>query len=50
MQPGPINRLIAELAKSAKLIPLVHPGDVPPETGYVASKELADFVRCRDLT
>ncbi|OBF69067.1 hypothetical protein A5753_22425 [Mycobacterium sp. 852002-51971_SCH5477799-a] len=42
--------LIAELAASAKLVPLVHPGDAPPEPGYVPSKALADFVRCRDLT
>ncbi|MGB9225736.1 HNH endonuclease signature motif containing protein [Mycobacterium sp.] len=42
--------LVAELAKSAKLVPLVHPGDAPPEAGYVPSKALADFVRCRDLT
>jgi hypothetical protein len=31
-------------------VPLVHPGDTPPESGYVPSKALADFVRCRDLT
>ncbi|MBS4728807.1 HNH endonuclease [Mycobacterium sp. SM1] len=42
--------LVAELARSAKLVPLVHPGDGPPEPGYVPSKALADFVRCRDLT
>jgi hypothetical protein len=42
--------LIAELARSAKLMPLVHPGEAPPEPGYVPSKALADFVRCRDLT
>ncbi len=42
--------LIAELAGSAKLVPLVHPGDAPPEPGYVPSAALADFVRCRDLT
>jgi hypothetical protein len=42
--------LVAELAKSAKLMPLIHPGDAPPEDGYVPSKALADFVRCRDLT
>jgi Domain of unknown function (DUF222) len=42
--------LLAELAKSAKLAPLIHPGDAPPEPGYVPSKALADFVRCRDLT
>jgi hypothetical protein len=42
--------LVAELATSAKLVPLVHPGDAAPEPGYVPSKALADFVRCRDLT
>ncbi len=42
--------LIAELAKSAKLVPLVHPGYAPPEPGYRPSKALADFVRARDLT
>jgi hypothetical protein len=42
--------LVAELARSAKLRPLVHPADAPPELGYVPSQALADFVRCRDLT
>ncbi len=42
--------LVAELAASAKLSPLVHPGDAAPEHVYVPSKALADFVRCRDLT
>jgi hypothetical protein len=42
--------LITELAKSAKLVPLVHPGCAPPEPGYIPSKALADFVRARDLT
>jgi hypothetical protein len=42
--------LITELAKNAKLRPLVHPGDAPPEPGYVPSQALADFVRSRDLT
>ncbi|OBH00734.1 hypothetical protein A5696_15340 [Mycobacterium sp. E2699] len=42
--------LVAELAASAKLMPLIHPGDAPPENGYVPSKALADFVRSRDLT
>jgi hypothetical protein len=42
--------LVAELARSAKLVPLIHPADAPPEAGYVPSKTLADFVRCRDLT
>ncbi|OBH27627.1 hypothetical protein A5692_24160 [Mycobacterium sp. E342] len=42
--------LVAELAASAKLVPLVHPGDAPSEQGYLPSAALADFVRCRDLT
>jgi len=42
--------MIAELARSARLVSLVHPADAPPEGGYVPSKALADFVRCRDLT
>jgi hypothetical protein len=42
--------LMGELAASAKLSPLAHPGDAAPEQGYVPSKALADFVRCRDLT
>jgi Domain of unknown function (DUF222) len=42
--------LIAELAAEANLVPLVHPVDAAPEPGYVPSKKLADFVRCRDLT
>jgi hypothetical protein len=42
--------LIADLAKSARLRPLIHPADAPPEGGYTPSRALADFVRCRDLT
>jgi hypothetical protein len=42
--------LVAQLAGSARMRPLVHPGDAPPERGYVPSRALADFVRCRDLT
>src|SRR5262249_29362217 len=42
--------LIAELAQTAALVPLIHPGHTPPEPGYTPSKALADFVRCRDLT
>ncbi|HEU4360825.1 MAG TPA: HNH endonuclease signature motif containing protein [Mycobacterium sp.] len=42
--------VVAELAKSSKVVALVHPGDAPPEPGYVPSRALADFVRCRDLT
>ena len=42
--------LVAELAKSAKLRPLFHPLDAPPEPGYRPSAKLAEFIRCRDLT
>ena len=35
---------------SQNLVPLIHPGDAPPEPGYIPSKALADFVRARDLT
>ena len=42
--------LVAELAASARLIPLIHPADAAPEPGYMPSKALADFVRCRDMT
>lgn len=42
--------LIAELAKAARVRPLVHPADSPPEAGYTPSRALAEYVRCRDLT
>ncbi|UMB68971.1 HNH endonuclease signature motif containing protein [Mycobacterium paraterrae] len=42
--------LVAELAATARLAPLVHPRDAAPEPGYVPSTKLADFVRCRDMT
>ena len=42
--------LIAELAQSAKVRPLIHPNDAEPEPKYVPSQALTDFVRCRDLT
>jgi Domain of unknown function (DUF222) len=42
--------LVAELAAEAKLVPLALSIDAAPEPGYVPSKKLADFVRCRDLT
>lgn len=42
--------VLAELARSAELRPVIHPEDAPPETRYTPSQALADFVRCRDLT
>ncbi len=41
---------LRELTDRAKLRPVVHPGDAPPEPRYRPSAALADFVRCRDLT
>jgi 5-methylcytosine-specific restriction endonuclease McrA len=41
--------LIAELAKSARLVPIRPPVEAP-EPGYVPSAKLAEFVRCRDVT
>jgi Domain of unknown function (DUF222) len=43
-------QLVAELAQSARLQPLIHPADAGPEPGYTPSAKLAWFVRCRDLT
>ncbi|ORA07548.1 hypothetical protein BST16_28080, partial [Mycobacterium asiaticum DSM 44297] len=42
--------LLAELALTATLVPLIHPGDSPPEPHYRPSQALADFVRARDMT
>ncbi len=41
--------LVAELAKSARLVPLIAPAQ-GAEPHYEPSAKLADFVRCRDLT
>ncbi|WP_343571711.1 HNH endonuclease signature motif containing protein [Mycobacterium sp.] len=41
--------MVAELAKSARMQPLMAPVDVP-EPRYTPSAKLAAFVRCRDLT
>jgi hypothetical protein len=41
--------LVAELAATAKLQPLIAPADMP-EPRYTPSATLAAFVRCRDLT
>lgn len=43
-------RLMAELAKTAKVCALVMPKDSGPEPGYRPSAALAEFVRMRDLT
>jgi hypothetical protein len=48
IMPAPL--LAAKVAKNATMRLLVHPGDGPPEPRYTPSRQLADFVRCRDLT
>ena len=45
--PGPV---VARAALNAKIVPIVHPGNAPPEPRYIPSTALADFVRSRDLT
>jgi hypothetical protein len=45
--PGPV---VARAALHAKVVPIVHPGNAPPEPRYTPSRALADFVRSRDLT
>jgi hypothetical protein len=43
--------MVAELIRNgAKLRPVRHPGDAPPELGYRPSADLERFVRCRDMT
>jgi len=44
--PGPV---VARAALHAKVVPIVHPGNAPPEPRYAPSTALADFVRARDL-
>ena len=48
MLPAPL--LAAKLAGTAKIVPIVHPGDAPPQPRYIPSAVLATFVRCRDMT
>ncbi|MDP7729899.1 HNH endonuclease signature motif containing protein [Mycobacterium sp. TY813] len=42
--------VLAELALTARQVPLIHPGYALPEPQYHPSQALADFVRARDLT
>jgi hypothetical protein len=43
--------MVAELIrKGAKVRPVRHPGDAPPEPGYRPSAALEHFIRCRDMT
>jgi hypothetical protein len=48
MLPAPL--LAAKVASTAKLVPIRHPGDAPPEPRYIPSAVLATFIRCRDMT
>jgi hypothetical protein len=41
---------VARAALHAKVVPIVHPGNSPPEPRYIPSRALADFVLSRDLT
>ncbi|OBF55100.1 hypothetical protein A5787_03610 [Mycobacterium sp. 852002-50816_SCH5313054-b] len=43
--------MVAELIRDgAKVQPLHHPADAPPEPGYRPSAQLERFIRCRDIT
>jgi hypothetical protein len=42
--------LLGPIMGRASVREIRHPGDAPPEPHYRPSRELADFVRCRDLT
>ncbi|WP_099037591.1 HNH endonuclease signature motif containing protein [Mycobacterium neglectum] len=48
MLPAPL--LAAKIAGVAKIVPIRHPGDKPPEPRYIPSAVLATFIRCRDMT
>jgi hypothetical protein len=48
---GPVPAsLVREMARTAKLKPLIIPKDLVSKTRYRPSTALADFIRCRDLT
>ncbi|AEV72285.1 protein of unknown function DUF222 [Mycolicibacterium rhodesiae NBB3] len=48
MLPAPL--VAAKVAGTAKIVPIRHPGDAPPEPRYIPSALLATFIRCRDMT
>ena len=48
MLPAPL--LAAKVAGTAKIVPIRHPGDAPPEPRYIPAAVLATFIRCRDMT
>ncbi len=47
IMPAP---LLSAMLERATVREIRHPGDAPPEPGYMPSPALAEFVRCRDLT
>ncbi len=47
VMPAP---LLAAVLERATVREVRHPGDAPPEPRYAPSRELSEFVRCRDLT
>jgi hypothetical protein len=47
MLPAPL--LAAKIAGTAKLVPIRHPGDAPPQPRYLPTAALATFIRCRDM-
>jgi hypothetical protein len=48
VMPTPLLGVMLE--RGATVREIRHPGDALPEKGYVPSRGLAEFVRCRDLT
>jgi hypothetical protein len=48
MLPAPL--LAAKIAGTAKIVPIVHPGNAPPQWRYLPTAVLATFIRCRDMT
>ncbi len=48
MLPAPL--LAAKIAGTAKIVPIVHPGNTGPQPRYIPSAVLATFIRCRDMT
>jgi hypothetical protein len=48
MLPAPL--LAAKIAGTAKIVPIVHPGQAPPQRRYIPTAVLATFIRRRDMT
>ena len=49
VRPGAVAKADDELAKRARLRPVVIPKDLPAEPQYRPSAGLARFLRCRDM-